>query len=133
MRYQKLFSSLEAKRQGAFVPFVVLGDPNKNVSLEAIEALVAGGADALELGFPFSDPLADGPTIQEADNRALAAGTRIDDCFALIAEIRRRHAELPIGLLVMQISSCVAAKKNFSAMRSRRERIHCSSQTFPWK
>ena len=100
MRYQKLFSSLEAKRQGAFVPFVVLGDPNKNVSLEAIEALIAGGADALELGFPFSDPLADGPTIQEADNRALAAGTRIDDCFALIAEIRRRHAELPIGLLV---------------------------------
>lgn len=100
MRYEKLFSRLAAENAGAFIPFVVLGDPNKTVSLEAIESLVAGGADALELGFPFSDPLADGPTIQAADNRALDAGTLVDDCFAIIAAIRKNHAELPIGLLV---------------------------------
>lgn len=100
MRYEKLFSKLASENAGAFIPFVVLGDPNKETSLAAIEALIDGGADALELGFPFSDPLADGPTIQAADNRALDAGTRVDDCFALIAAIRAAHAELPIGLLV---------------------------------
>lgn len=100
MRYEKLFSALAQKNEGAFIPFVVLGDPDKSVSREAIEALIEGGADALELGFPFSDPLADGPTIQAADNRALDAGTRVDDCFAIISDIRKKHAELPIGLLV---------------------------------
>lgn len=99
-RYEKLFSELAAKREGAFIPFVVLGDPNPGTSREAVEALISGGADALELGFPFSDPLADGPTIQAADNRALAAGTRIDDCFAIITDVRKNHAEIPIGLLV---------------------------------
>lgn len=100
MRYEKLFSSLAQKNEGAFIPFVVLGDPEKSVSREALEALIEGGADALELGFPFSDPLADGPTIQAADNRALAAGTRVDDCFAIISDVRKNHADLPIGLLV---------------------------------
>lgn len=100
MRYQNLFSQLQARNEGAFIPFVVLGDPNLDTSEAAIETLIAGGADALELGLPFSDPLADGPVIQEADNRALAAGTRIDDCFKLIAKIRSRHEHLPIGLLV---------------------------------
>lgn len=100
MRYEKLFSALAAKNEGAFIPFVVLGDPEKSASRAAIESLIEGGADALELGFPFSDPLADGPTIQAADNRALDAGTRIDDCFEIIATVRRAHAELPIGLLV---------------------------------
>lgn len=100
MRYEKLFSALAQKNEGAFIPFVVLGDPEKSVSREAVEALIEGGADALELGFPFSDPLADGPTIQAADNRALAAGTRVDDCFAIISDVRKNHADLPIGLLV---------------------------------
>lgn len=100
MRYEKLFSALEKKNEGAFIPFLVLGDPDTSASLAAALALIEGGADALELGFPFSDPLADGPTIQAADNRALAAGTRIDDCFEIISEIRKRRAELPIGLLV---------------------------------
>lgn len=100
MRYEKTFSALAEKNEGAFIPFVVLGDPNKATSLAAIESLIEGGADALELGFPFSDPLADGPTIQAADTRALDAGTRIDDCFEIIAAIRKNHAEIPIGLLV---------------------------------
>lgn len=99
-RYQRLFDTLNARGEGAFVPFVTLGDPNPGDSLAIIEALIAGGADALELGFPFSDPAADGPTIQEANIRALNAGTTPDHCFEMLATIRARHPDLPIGLLV---------------------------------
>ncbi|MGQ4276094.1 tryptophan synthase subunit alpha [Pseudidiomarina sp. E22-M8] len=112
-RYQAMFERLDAADQGAFVPFVTLGDPNPKQSLEVIEALVAGGADALELGFPFSDPVADGPTIQKAAIRALAAGTKISDCFAMLTEIRDRHADIPIGLLVYANLVASAGLDNF--------------------
>ena len=62
-RYQAAFAVLDKKNQGAFVPFVTLGDPSPELSLKIIDTLVENGADALELGFPFSDPLADGPVI----------------------------------------------------------------------
>ena len=99
-RYDRMFSRLAAAGEGAFVPFVVLGDPEPEASLEIVEALVAGGADALELGIPFSDPIADGPVIQAAAGRALAAGVTPEICFQLVKRIRERHPELPIGLLV---------------------------------
>lgn len=99
-RYQSLFQRLESQRQGAFVPFVTLGDPDYSQSLAIIDTLVSAGADALELGMPFSDPLADGPTIQSANLRALNAGMTPDDCFILLAEVRRRYPEIPIGLLM---------------------------------
>ncbi|MGL4206396.1 MAG: tryptophan synthase subunit alpha [Aeromonadaceae bacterium] len=99
-RYAKLFARLAEKKQGAFVPFVTLGDPNPELSLQIVDALVAGGADALELGIPFSDPVADGPTIQDATTRALKAGTTPDICFAMLAQIRAKYPELPIGLLL---------------------------------
>ncbi|GAA0333732.1 tryptophan synthase subunit alpha [Morganella psychrotolerans] len=99
-RYEQLFQQLTARNQGAFVPFVTLGDPSAEVSLQIIDALVAGGADALELGIPFSDPLADGPTIQDANLRAFAAGITPARCFELIAQIRAKYPQLPIGLLM---------------------------------
>ncbi|TKB49975.1 tryptophan synthase subunit alpha [Ferrimonas sediminicola] len=99
-RYQTLFDTLNTKGEGAFVPFVTLGDPHPNQTLAVIDALVAGGADALELGIPFSDPLADGPTIQNATVRALNAGTTPEGCFQLLAQVRERYPQLPIGLLV---------------------------------
>lgn len=99
-RYQTLFDRLNAAGEGAFVPFVTLGDPTPAQSLKVIDALVAGGADALELGIPFSDPVADGPTIQGATVRALAAGTRSATCFEMLTQIRQKYPELPIGLLV---------------------------------
>ena len=104
-RYTQMFERLtdaggRGGREGALVPCVMLGDPTPAASLAVIEALLAGGADALELGVPFSDPVADGPTIQDAHLRALDAGTDVDACFEVIEQVRGRHPEVPIGLLI---------------------------------
>lgn len=99
-RYQQLFARLESQKEGAFVPFVTLGDPNPELSLAIIDTLIEAGADALELGIPFSDPLADGPTIQNANLRAFAAGVTPTQCFELLAKIREKHPTIPIGLLM---------------------------------
>jgi len=99
-RYEKMFESRAAAGEGAFVPFTVLGDPDSQCSLEIVRQLAQAGADALELGIPFSDPIADGPTIQAADVRALEAGIRMDDALGIVQTIREEFAALPIGLLV---------------------------------
>lgn len=99
-RYADMFASLKAKNEGAFVPFVMLGDPDKQTSLDIIKALVENGADALELGIPYSDPIADGPTIQKASIRALGSGIRPSDCFDILSEIRAAYPDIPIGLLL---------------------------------
>ena len=99
-RYENMFSRLDAVNQGAFVPFVMLGDPDKETSLKIIKQLVDSGADALELGIPYSDPIADGPTIQAASIRALANKITPDDCFDIITSIRALYPDVPIGLLL---------------------------------
>ena len=99
-RYESMFERLNEKNQSAFVPFVTVCDPNPEQSLKIMETLVEAGADALELGIPFSDPLADGPTIQGANIRALDSGATPDICFDLIGKIRAKYPELPIGLLM---------------------------------
>ena len=99
-RYARLFQRLAADGEGAFIPFVTLGDPDPAAGADILTALVASGADALELGFPFSDPVADGPVIQAAATRALAAGTRAADCWRRIREVRESAPAIPVGLLV---------------------------------
>ena len=99
-RFEKRFSELRSAGRHAFVPFVVLGDPDFETSLEIIRTLIASGADALELGFAFSDPIADGPVIQEADQRALASGMDTDRNFELLKKIRSLDAQIPISLLI---------------------------------
>ncbi|TCC09334.1 tryptophan synthase subunit alpha [Kosakonia quasisacchari] len=99
-RYDNLFKQLSARKEGAFVPFVTLGDPSPEQSLKIIDTLIEAGADALELGIPFSDPLADGPTIQNATLRAFAAGVTPSQCFEMLAAIRQKHPTIPIGLLM---------------------------------
>ncbi|MFZ7259855.1 tryptophan synthase subunit alpha [Avibacterium avium] len=99
-RFETLFAQLNAKQQGAFVPFVTLCDPDFDRSFEIICTLVDNGADALELGFPFSDPLLDGPVIQAANNRALNAGCSTAESFALLAKVRSKYPEIPISLLL---------------------------------
>ncbi|WP_058910284.1 tryptophan synthase subunit alpha [Entomohabitans teleogrylli] len=99
-RYDLLFKRLQARQEGAFVPFVTLGDPSPEQSLRIIDSLIEGGADALELGIPFSDPLADGPTIQNATLRAFASGVTPSQCFEMLAAIRQKYPDIPIGLLM---------------------------------
>lgn len=99
-RYSQLFERLNRLNQGAFVPFVTLGDPDAELSLKIVDALIEGGADALEIGIPFSDPLADGPTIQNANLRAFKSEITPTICFELLSRIRAKHPTIPIGLLV---------------------------------
>jgi tryptophan synthase alpha chain len=99
-RYDAVFSRAAAEDRGVFVPFVTLGDPNVEASIRVVETLIDAGADALELGFPYSDPTADGPVIEAASVRALAAGMKTAHCFDLIARIRQKSPDIPIGLLV---------------------------------
>jgi len=99
-RYKKMFESLKSRGEGAFIPFVTLGDPDPDESLAILRTLAENGADALELGIPFSDPVADGPVIQTAGNRALDAGVTPDVCFGIIKRVREEYGELPMGLLV---------------------------------
>jgi tryptophan synthase alpha chain len=98
-RYAALFERLSGRGEGAFGAFAMLGDPDLQASGAILDALVAGGADMIEVGIPFSDPIADGPVIQAAAVRALAAGTRTADCLRLLADFRRRHPEVPVGIL----------------------------------
>ncbi|MDX2274497.1 MAG: tryptophan synthase subunit alpha [Hyphomonadaceae bacterium] len=98
-RYDAMFARLKAKGEGAFCPFLMLGDPDLAQSERLLDALVEGGADMIEVGIPFSDPIADGPTIQAAAVRALAAGVKVDDCFTLLSRFRAKHKDIPIGVL----------------------------------
>ena len=100
IRYQQTFKQLKEKNQGAFIPFVIIGDPNLDQSFEIIKALIDAGADALELGIPFSDPSADGITIQRAALRALNSGVNTDSCLDVLGKVRAYAPEIPIGLLL---------------------------------
>ncbi|MBS1954358.1 MAG: tryptophan synthase subunit alpha [Cyanobacteria bacterium SZAS-4] len=99
-RYQTRFDKLEKDNQKAFMPFTVLGWPNKEESLSIIKTMIESGASALELGFPFSDPVADGPVIAKAAFETLESGFKTADAFKLIADVRKLDAEIPIGILV---------------------------------
>lgn len=85
-------------RRPAFIGFTVAGDPDRKTCIRAAKALIAGGTDILELGIPFSDPVADGPTIQKADERSLAAGTTTDMVFDIVRELRE-STRVPIVFL----------------------------------
>lgn len=98
-RYGALFDRLRGRGEGAFGAFAMLGDPDLAASAVLLDTLVAAGADMIEVGIPFSDPVADGPVIQAAAVRALAAGTRTAGCFRLLAGFRERHPEVPVGIL----------------------------------
>jgi len=95
-RYERMFQ----RRQCALIPFLMIGDPDADRFLDHVAAVVNAGADALELGFPYSDPVADGPTVVAAANRALASGMTPTRCFEMLHSLRSRYPDLPIGLLV---------------------------------
>lgn len=98
-RINKTLASLKADGKKALVTYIVSGDPNPDCTVEAMNALVAGGADILELGVPFSDPMAEGPVIQKAHERALAKGTSLRKTMALVAEFRKQNQHTPVVLM----------------------------------
>ncbi|HXC74851.1 MAG TPA: tryptophan synthase subunit alpha, partial [Sphingomicrobium sp.] len=110
-RYAAMFERLRGRGEGAFGAFAMLGDPDLGASAALLDALVAGGADMIEVGIPFSDPVADGPVIQAAAQRALDAGVRVAHCFDLIAALRARHSAVPIGILTY--ANIVVARGGF--------------------
>jgi len=94
----RIESVFAKKGKTAFIGFAVAGDPDKETSVRIAKALIDGGTDILEFGVPFSDPVADGPTIQRADDRALAAGTTPNTIFEIVREVRA-YSEVPIVFL----------------------------------
>ena len=98
-RIQTTFATLAAQGRKALIPFITAGDPHPDLSLPLMRALVAGGADIIELGVPFSDPMADGPTIQRASERALAHGMSLRRVLELVREFRKENATTPIVLM----------------------------------
>lgn len=98
-RLASRFAALRAAHKTALVPFITAGDPWPGATVKIMHALVAAGADAIELGVPFSDPMADGPTIQAACERALAHGTSLRDVLAMVREFRQQDADTPVVLM----------------------------------
>lgn len=110
-RYAAMFDRLSERGDGGFGAFLMLGDPDLETSARLLDAVVEGGADMIEVGVPFSDPVADGPVIQAAAKRALDSGVRVGDCFDLIAGFRERHPNVPVGILTY--ANLVVARAGF--------------------
>jgi tryptophan synthase alpha chain len=98
-RLQARFAACREAGRAALVTFVTAGDPDLAGSARVLRAVVAGGADVVELGMPFTDPMADGPAIQQADIRALGAGATLRSTLAMVADFRREDAATPIVLM----------------------------------
>lgn len=98
-RIDARFQGLREAGRKALVPFITAGDPAPGLTVGLMHALVEGGADIIELGVPFSDPMADGPVIQRASERALAHHTRLSDVLAMVREFRGRDADTPVVLM----------------------------------
>jgi tryptophan synthase alpha chain len=98
-RIEPVMSALRAQGRKALIPYVTAGFPFADVTPELMHGMVAGGADVIELGVPFSDPSADGPVIQKAGDRALALGIGLAQVLAMVAEFRRKDHRTPVVLM----------------------------------
>jgi len=98
-RIEGRFRDLAARGRTALIPYVVAGDPSMTATVPLMHALVEAGADIIELGVPFSDPMSEGPTIQLAHERALARGTRLRDALAMVREFREHDQHTPVLLM----------------------------------
>lgn len=98
-RIQQAFERLNGEGRKALIPFITAGDPDAALTLPLMHTLVEAGADVIELGVPFSDPMADGPTIQRASERALAKGMTLRKVLALVVEFRKTDSKTPVVLM----------------------------------
>ncbi|WP_353153845.1 tryptophan synthase subunit alpha [Herminiimonas fonticola] len=98
-RIQSTLSALTAKKKKALIPFITAGDPGPDLTVPLMHALVAGGSDILELGVPFSDPMAEGPVIQRACERALKFNVGMRDVLGFVSEFRKTNNTTPVVLM----------------------------------
>lgn len=98
-RIDATFAALKAAKKSALIPFITAGDPSLDSTLPTMHALAAAGADVIELGVPFSDPMADGPVIQRSSERALAKGMTLRKVLAIVTEFRKTNDRTPVVLM----------------------------------
>ncbi len=98
-RIQTVFSALKASNKKALIPYITAGDPHPKHTVNLLHALVASGADMIELGIPFSDPMADGPVIQRASERALVHKVGLKNVLEMVSEFRQKDTKTPIILM----------------------------------
>ena len=98
-RIARAVATIEAEKRTGLVLFLTVGFPDLEATLELVPELVKAGADAIELGIPFSDPLAEGPVIQEASFRALQQGIQLQDCLDVVAKLRNQDPLTPLVLM----------------------------------
>ena len=98
-RIDTTFAKLKQQQRKALIPFITAGDPSQQLTVPLMHGLVAAGADVLELGVPFSDPMADGPVIQRASERALKHGMTLRGVLSMVAEFRKQDATTPVVLM----------------------------------
>src|ERR1035438_10328401 len=133
-RISLLFDNLKRKGRKGLIAYLTVGDPSPERTPALVEALERGGADLIELGVPFSDPIADGPVIQRAGQRALAAGTTLRKVLEIAAQIRRR-SEIPLllftylnpvvryGLEALASDAAVRSEEHTSELQSLRHLV----------
>jgi len=98
-RIAATFAALAARGRKAMIPYVTAGDPHADTTAQIMHAMVEAGADVIELGVPFSDPMADGPVVQKASERALARGIGLGKVLAMVRDFRRRDRQTPVVLM----------------------------------
>jgi tryptophan synthase alpha chain len=98
-RIAKVLSRLKEQKRKALIPYICAGDPSPALTLPLMHGLTASGADIIELGVPFSDPMADGPVIQRASERALKYNVSLKNVIAMVAEFRKTNADTPVVLM----------------------------------
>lgn len=98
-RLKSTFDRLKAQGKTALIPYLTAGDPSRETAVTLMHTMVKNGADVLEMGVPFSDPMADGPVIQRASERALARHVSLHDCLGWVAEFRKTDNQTPIVLM----------------------------------
>lgn len=111
-RITATFEALKKEKKKAHIGFITAGDPTIEKSYSLVKALVAGGCDIVEIGVPYSDPLADGPVIQAAATRALAAGVTVDQVFELVRKVRK-EVTVPLVFLMYVNTIIVYGKEKF--------------------
>ena len=126
-RIKNKFLELEKKNEKALIAYVMLGFPNERATISTVRGLVKGGADIIEIGFPFSDPIADGLVIQNASNISLKSGTKLEQFFKTIKKIR---SETQIPLVLMTYTN-ILYKKGFENFMKKAKSVGIDGLILP--